>query len=113
MDNIQTILALISTILGIILVFLKIFETWIKVSDPVKNFLSNRKVWWIIAALVLLGIILFICRDREVKVAIRTAHNRHVTALGADRDWLIIAETTTIDDFEEFTNNIKVSLVIK
>ena len=103
MENIQTILALTSTILGIILVFLKIFETWIKVSSPVKNFLSNWKAWLVIAALIIIGIILFICREREVRVAIRTTHGRYVSAMGADWDWVIRAETKTIDNFEEFT----------
>ena len=103
MANIQTVLALISTILGIILVFLKIFEAWIKVSGPVKDFLSNRKVWLVIAALIILGIYLFVDRDREVRVAIRTTHNHYVTAMGVDQAWVLKAETEIIDDFEEFT----------
>jgi hypothetical protein len=102
MDNIQTILALISTILGIILVFLKIFEAWIKVSGPVKEFLSNRIVWLIISGLALLSIYLFIDRDREVIVAIKSAHSRYVTAMGSDRDWMLMAEAERIDDFEVF-----------
>ena len=102
MDNIQTILALISTLLGIILVFLKIFEAWIKVSGPVKDFLSNRIVWLVIAVLILLGVYLII-PDGEVRVAFKTAHNKYVTAMGADRDWVLMAETDTRDDFEEFT----------
>jgi hypothetical protein len=103
MDDIQTILALTSTILGIILVFLKIFESWVKVSGPVKEFLSNRYVWLVTAVLVLFGLYLFIDQDKEVRVAIKTTHNRYVTAMGADRDWLLLAQTETIDDFEKFT----------
>lgn len=103
MDNIQTILALASTILGLILVFLKIFETWVRVSGPVKKFLSNWVTWLLIAALFIVGIILYVCREREVRVAIRTTHDRYVTAMGADRDWILMGETTEILDFEEFT----------
>jgi hypothetical protein len=102
MDNLQTILALISTLLGIILIFLKIFEAWVKVSGPVKDFLSNRIVWLVIAVMILLGVYLLI-PDREVRVAFKTAHNKYVTAMGADRDWVLMAETDTRDDFEEFT----------
>jgi hypothetical protein len=102
MDDLQTILAIISTILGIVLVILKIFEAWIKVSDPVKNFLSNRFVWVVIVILILLGIYLFI-PDKEVKVAFKTAPGHYVTAMGSDYDWILRAETTNRGDFEEFT----------
>lgn len=109
MDNTQTILALISTFLGIVLVFLKIFEAWLKVSGPVKKFLSNRIVWLVIAVLIILGAVLIINPDKNnqenkeiIKVAIVTAHDNYVTALGADHDWRLIAGTDIQDSFEEF-----------
>jgi hypothetical protein len=113
MDNLQTILAIISTILGIVLVILKIFEAWIKVSGPVKTFLSNRFVWVAVFVLILLGILLFI-PDKEVTVAFKTTHGHYVTAMGSDYDWILRAETNNRDDFEEFTlhclDNNKISL---
>jgi hypothetical protein len=35
-------------------------------------------------------------------VAIETLHQRYVTALGADQGWILKAETTKIEAFEEF-----------
>jgi hypothetical protein len=98
MDDIQTILALISTFLGIVLVFLKIFEAWIKVAVPVKQFLTNRYVWLIIAALIFVGICLFLCRDKEVSVAIKTTHEHYATAMDWRANWVIKADTETIYD---------------
>jgi hypothetical protein len=104
MDDIQTILALISTLLGIILLILKIFEAWVTVSGPVKRFLSNPVVWIAIAALILLGgYWLFVYKPPPPVVALKTAHNRYVTAIGADWDWVLRAETDVIDDYEKFT----------
>jgi hypothetical protein len=108
MEDIQTILGLISAFLGIILLVLKIFEAWIKVSGPVKDFLSKPVVWLVVAALLLLGGYLIVDRmiddhDGKVKVAFKTAHNRYVSAMGADHDWLLMAQASVIDDYEEFT----------
>jgi hypothetical protein len=104
MDDIQTILALISTLLGIILLILKIFEAWVTVSAPVKRFLSKPVIWIVIAALILSGVYwLLVYKPPPPVVALRTAHNRYVTAMGADWGWVLRAETDVIDDYEEFT----------
>jgi hypothetical protein len=42
----------------------------------------------------------------EVKIALKTYHNRYVTAMGEDRDWIIVAEreeSKGLDLFEGFT----------
>lgn len=39
----------------------------------------------------------------EVGIALKTHHGRYVTAMGADRDWVIRAETTELKDWEKFT----------
>jgi hypothetical protein len=107
MEDIQMILGLISAFLGIILVILKIFEAWIKVADPVKDFVSKPVVWLVIAALVLVGVYLIVGSvigdHKDVKVAFKTAHDRYVSAMGADHDWLLMAQTDVIDDYEIFT----------
>jgi hypothetical protein len=102
MDDIQAILALLSAFLGIILLFLKIVNA--PVPPWVKKTLSNPVIRIVIAALILFGVCLFICPpQRRPVVAIKTAHNRYVTAMGADRDWVLRAKTDEILEFEEFT----------
>jgi len=117
MDDIQTILALISTLLGIVLLILKILEAWFNVSSPVKAVLSKPVIWIVIAALILLGGFWLFVYDAPLpakRVALQTAHNRYVTAMGADRDWVLKAETDVLDDYEQFTllcqNNGKIAL---
>jgi hypothetical protein len=39
----------------------------------------------------------------EVSLAFRTFHNRFVTAMGQDADWVLRAETTVLDKYEKFT----------
>ena len=39
----------------------------------------------------------------EVSLAFRTFHNRFVTAMGQDADWVLRAETTALDKYEKFT----------
>ena len=42
----------------------------------------------------------------EVKIALKTCHNRYVTAMGEDRDWIVVAEreeSAGVDLFEGFT----------
>ena len=110
MDDIQTILALISALLGIILLILKILEAWIKVSGPVTDILSKPVVSIVIAALILLGVALIICRpQRRPVVAIKTTHNRYATAMDdkwtefEELHWVLRAETDEILEYEEFT----------
>ena len=53
-------------------------------------------------------------RRGSTPVALITFHGRYVTAMGADRDWVLRAETTELKDWEKFTllclDNGKVAL---
>jgi uncharacterized protein YgiM (DUF1202 family) len=42
-------------------------------------------------------------RGSTTSVALITFHGRYVTAMGADRDWVLRAETTELKDWEKFT----------
>jgi hypothetical protein len=70
-----------------------------------KGLVSKPIVWVVIAVLILLGgYWLFVDgrKPRVARVALKTAHDRYVTAMGADWDWVLRAETDVIDDYEEF-----------
>ena len=38
-----------------------------------------------------------------LRVALKTTHDRYVSAMGADHNWLLIAQAFGIDDYEKFT----------
>jgi hypothetical protein len=69
----------------------------------IKGLVSRPVVWLVLAALILSGGYWLFVRGRSLRVALRTAHDKYVTAMGADRGWEIVAETRVIDDYEEFT----------
>jgi hypothetical protein len=76
-------------------------------SEPLpKRLLSRPIVWVVIAAVVLVGGYWLLIYDPSPEpppvVALKTTHNRYVGAMGADRDWVLMAETEVIDDYEEF-----------
>ena len=71
-----------------------------------KLFLRKPIVWLAIAALILSGGYWLFIHEQPAsvaRVALRTAHNRYATAMGADRDWEIVAETDVTDNYEKFT----------
>lgn len=113
MDDIQAILGLIAAFLGVIFLVLQIIERLIKLiygggvpPDWVKALIQKASVALIllVVAVILTVVATFVWPpQRHAVVAIKTAHNRYVSAMGGDWDWLVRAETDRVDDFEEFT----------
>ena len=112
MDDILANLELIAAFLGVIWLILQIID-WIiekiyggEPPDWVKALLQKASVAVILSIVVV--ILSIVCKSvwppqRHAVVVIKTAHNRYVSAMGADRDWLVKAPTDRVDDFEEFT----------